>query len=45
MRIARDTAIDRGQVLAGLDQTREFAEIDWQSMVNRTEELSREARA
>lgn len=41
---ARDTAIDRGQVLAGLDQTREFAEIDWQSVVNRTEELKAEKR-
>ena len=41
---ARDTAIDCGQVLAGLDQTREFAEIDWQSVVNRTEELTAEKR-
>ncbi len=41
---ARDTAIDCGQVLAGLDQTREFAEIDWQSVVNRTEELKAEKR-
>jgi uncharacterized protein YPO0396 len=41
---ARDTAIDRGQVLAGLDQTREFADIDWQSVVNRTEELKAEKR-
>jgi uncharacterized protein YPO0396 len=30
-----DAAIKRGQVLAGLDQTSEFAEIDWQSVVNR----------
>jgi uncharacterized protein YPO0396 len=41
---ARDAAIDRGQVLAGLDQTREFADIDWQSVVNRTEELKAEKR-
>ena len=31
---ARDAAVERGQVLAGLDQTREFAEIDWPSVVN-----------
>ncbi len=42
---ARDAAIDRGQVLAGLDQTREFADIDWQSVVCRTEELRAERRA
>ncbi|MGP7999238.1 MAG: ATP-binding protein [Streptosporangiaceae bacterium] len=41
---ARDAAVERGQVLAGLDQTREFAEIDWQSMVNRAEELRAEQR-
>jgi uncharacterized protein YPO0396 len=41
---ARDAAIFRGQVLAGLDQTREFADIDWQSVVNRTEELRAEKR-
>ncbi len=41
---ARDAAIERGQVLAGLDQTREFADIDWQSVVNRTEELKAEKR-
>ena len=41
---ARDATIKRGEVLAGLDQTREFAEIDWQSMVNRTEELRAEQR-
>jgi uncharacterized protein YPO0396 len=41
---ARDAAIDCGQVLAGLDQTREFADIDWQSVVNRTEELKAEKR-
>ena len=41
---ARDTAIDRGQMLAGLDQTREFADIDWQAVVNRTEELKAEKR-
>ena len=31
-------------MLAGLDQTREFADIDWQSVVNRTEELRAEKR-
>lgn len=41
---ARDAAIHRGQVLAGLDQTREFADIDWPSVVNRTEELRAEKR-
>jgi len=35
---ARDAAIERGQVLSGLDQTREFAEIDWQTLVNRVQE-------
>ena len=39
---ARDAAIERGQVLAGLDQTREFTEIDWPSLVNRIEELKEE---
>jgi uncharacterized protein YPO0396 len=34
-----DAAIKRGQVLAGLDQTSDFAEIDWQSTVNRIAEL------
>ena len=43
---SRNAAVERGQVLAGLDQTHEFAEIDWQSMVNRAEELrGRAARA
>ncbi|MCW2893324.1 MAG: hypothetical protein JWO75_2813 [Actinomycetia bacterium] len=37
-----DAAIKRGQVLAGLDQTSEFAEIDWQSTVNRIAELKDE---
>jgi uncharacterized protein YPO0396 len=41
---ARDAAIDRGQVLAGLDQTRDFADLDWQSVVNRTEQLRAEKR-
>ena len=40
-----DAAIERGQVLAGLDQTHEFAEIDWQYVVNRLEELKEEKRA
>jgi uncharacterized protein YPO0396 len=37
-----EATIKRGQVLAGLDQTSEFAEIDWQSMVNRIAELKDE---
>ena len=37
-----ETAIKRGQVLAGLDQTSEFAEIDWPSLVNRIAELTDE---
>jgi uncharacterized protein YPO0396 len=41
---ARDRAIERGQLLSGLDQTREFAEIDWQLLVNRIEELKAEKR-
>ncbi len=41
---ARDAAIDCGQVLAGLAQTHEFADLDWQSVVNRTEELQAEKR-
>jgi len=41
---ARDAAIDRVQVLAGLDQTREFADIDWPSVVNRNERLKAEKR-
>jgi uncharacterized protein YPO0396 len=41
---ARDAAIERGQVLAGLDVTREFADLDWPSVVNRTEALKAERR-
>ena len=37
-----DAAIKGGQVLAGLDQTSEFADIDWQSVVNRIAELKDE---
>ncbi len=37
-------AIDRGQALAGLDETREFTDIDWQSLVNRVEDLKAEKR-
>src|SRR5260370_733980 len=37
-----DQAIDRGQLLAGLDETREFADIDWQTLVNRVEDLKAE---
>jgi uncharacterized protein YPO0396 len=36
------SAIERGNVLAGLDQTTEFAEIDWQSLVNKIEDLEAE---
>jgi uncharacterized protein YPO0396 len=39
---ALGAAIERGQVLAGLDQTHEFAEIDWQSVVNRAAQLRAE---
>jgi uncharacterized protein YPO0396 len=41
---ARDAAVERGQVLARLEEIREFAEIDWQSMVNRAEQLRAEQR-
>jgi uncharacterized protein YPO0396 len=41
---ATNAAIERGQVLAGLDQTRDFADIDWLSMVRRTEQLKAEQR-
>jgi uncharacterized protein YPO0396 len=41
---ARDAAIHYGQVLAGLDQTQEFADIDWSSAVNRNEQLKAEKR-
>ena len=41
---ARDAAVERGQVLAKLEEIREFAEIDWQSMVNRGEQLRAEQR-
>ena len=41
---AHATAIKQGELLAGLDQTREFAEIDWQSVVNRAEQLKAERR-
>jgi uncharacterized protein YPO0396 len=41
---AHAAAIKRGEVLAGLDQTHEFAEIDWQSVVNRAEQLKAEQR-
>jgi uncharacterized protein YPO0396 len=43
-RKAHDAAIERGLTLAGLDQTRDFADIDWQSMVNRAEQLEAEQR-
>jgi uncharacterized protein YPO0396 len=39
---ALDAAIKRGEILAVLTQTSEFAEIDWQALVNRIEDLKRE---
>ena len=41
---AHAAAIKRGEVLAGLDQTQEFTEIDWQSAVNRAGQLRAEQR-
>ncbi|HWF81392.1 MAG TPA: ATP-binding protein [Streptosporangiaceae bacterium] len=41
-RKAHNAAIERGQTLAGLDQTQQFADIDWQSTVNRAEQLRAE---
>jgi uncharacterized protein YPO0396 len=41
---AHAAAIKRGEMLAGLDQTQEFAEIDWESVVNRAEQLKAEQR-
>jgi len=41
---AHDRAIERGQLLSALDQTREFTEIDWQMLVNRIEDLRAEKR-
>ncbi len=43
-RAAVDAAIDRGQVLTALEQTRQFTEIDWQSLVNSIEEVKAERR-
>jgi uncharacterized protein YPO0396 len=37
-----DLAVKRGNALAGLAETTEFAEIDWQSQVNRIESLTAE---
>jgi uncharacterized protein YPO0396 len=39
---ALETLIKRGKTLAGLAETREFRGIDWQSLVNRIEELKAE---
>jgi uncharacterized protein YPO0396 len=39
---ALEVAIERGNVLAGLDQTTGFAEIDWQSLVNKIGSLEAE---
>ncbi|MDR2985598.1 MAG: hypothetical protein LBV34_12225, partial [Nocardiopsaceae bacterium] len=41
---AHQAAIKRGELLAGLDATQDFAEIDWQSIVNRAEQLRAEQR-
>jgi uncharacterized protein YPO0396 len=41
---AHAAAVSRGQTLAGLAETREFTEIDWQSLVNRMEDLKAEKR-
>ena len=41
---AHAAAIKRGEVLAALDQTQEFTEIDWQSVVNRAGQLRAEQR-
>jgi uncharacterized protein YPO0396 len=35
----RDAAIERGKILAGLEQTSEFTEIDYQAVVNRIADL------
>lgn len=42
---ALDAVYERGQVLAQLALTGDFSEIDWQSVVNRIEELQAEKRA
>ncbi|HEX6453333.1 MAG TPA: ATP-binding protein [Trebonia sp.] len=39
---ARDAAVARGQILASLEQTSEFADIDYQSVVNQIAELRHE---
>ena len=43
-RKAHAAAIERGQVLAGLEETRDFAEIDWETMVSRAAQLTAERR-
>ncbi len=40
--LALGKAIDRGQVLTGLDQTKDFTEIDWAALVNAIAELKAE---
>jgi len=44
LKAAMDAAYDRGKVLAALAETRDFAEIDWRSEVNRAERLKDEKR-
>jgi uncharacterized protein YPO0396 len=39
-----NTVVTRGQILASLEQTTEFTDIDWRSVVNRIEELKDEHR-
>ena len=39
-----EKAIGQGQVLAGLSETREYTEIDWQTVVSRIEDLEAEKR-
>jgi uncharacterized protein YPO0396 len=39
---AHSEAVRRGQVLAGLEETRDFADLDWQMMVNRVQQLKAE---
>jgi uncharacterized protein YPO0396 len=39
-----EKTVRRGEALAGLAETTEFAEIDWQSLVNRVEHLKAEKR-
>jgi uncharacterized protein YPO0396 len=44
LRADLEKAVGRGQVLAGLTETREYTEIDWQTVVKRVEDLEAEKR-